>query len=73
MQNARLVRTDRKEEEERFGGGGVAGYSLETECVRLDAVSPLGVTAALSRVCVARRVAIDRRNSLSSGGNAKAP
>lgn len=45
MQNARRVRSDRKEEEERVGG---AGYPLETECIRLDAVSPLGVTAALS-------------------------
>lgn len=60
----------REEEEERVGG---AGYPVETECpgLQLDTEAPVGVTAKWCSV--ARRVAIDRLNSPSSGGNAKTP
>lgn len=52
---------------------GGAGYPVETECpgLQLDTEAPVGVTAKWCSV--ARRVAIDRLNSPSSGGNAKTP
>lgn len=49
---------------------GGADYPVETECPGIDVAAPVGVTAVHSGA-MARRVAIDRLNSPSRGGNVK--